>query len=141
MGSNPIFPKREESMDFCFDCYKYDRTENQWEKIAKKNNPNFNIPKRFFAIRNIEAILNCVYPANLIPIDTEEGHRVYSGETLIPFELYNVWIETHPNQRIFNDFSLKCALEQGLLSKEFFNELQEKGLIIEPPEELKEKCL
>ena len=99
----------EEIMDFCFDCYKYDRTENQWERIAKKNNPNFNIPKRFFAIRNIEAILNCVYPANLIPI-----------------EFYNAWIETHPNQRIFNDFSLKCALEQGLLSKEFFDELQEK---------------
>ena len=133
-------------MNFDFSCYNYSREDkinekNAWEVIAKRNNPNFVIPKRYFAIRHYTSKLDCIGPANLIPVDTEEGYRFYNDCILVPFEMYGEWIKYHPNQRIVNDFTLKCALEQGVVSKEFYNELQEKGLIVEPPKELKEKML
>ena len=57
--------------------------------------------------------------------------------TPIPFELYNLWVETHPNQRIYSCETLFNIIDNGFITEDFLSEIKE--LIVKVPKEYKDK--
>ena len=109
-----------------------------WEVIAKSNSPSFKNDKRFFfAPFSLKMKNNMTIGGCLVPVDTKKGYEecLHSNKgTPIPFELVDAWIETHPNQRFYNNELLKEVIAQGYVSDEYFAELKERNLIVEIPE-------
>lgn len=126
-----------------FDFFKYysnDKinNDNAWEVIAKRNNPSFKKSDKFFfascgTFENSQTNYCC-----LIPINTKKGFDFFSKDsTPIPFDLYNIWIETHPNQRIYSCETLFNVIDNGFITEDFLSEIKE--LIVKVPKEYKDK--
>lgn len=140
---------KNDFINFSWKEYRYDETINgkpALEAIAKLNNPienpqAFEKPTKFFyAPTSIDIKYEGIDGGCLIPVDTEKGYNeCKSRGTPIPFEMVEQWIFLHPNQRFYNNELFKTAISEGYATQEYIDLISEKGLLVEVPEEYKDK--